>query len=35
MMENWKRDLQHLMPNVPLFDGVAQKVLAKIADAMK
>lgn len=35
MKENWKRDLQHLMPNVPSFDEVAQNVLAKIAAAMK
>jgi uncharacterized protein len=35
MKENWKRDLQHLMPDVPSFDEVAKKVLTKIADAMK
>lgn len=35
MKENWKRDLQHLMPSVPSFDETAEKVLMKIADVMK
>lgn len=35
MKDNWKRDLQYLMPKVPSFDEVAQKVLLKIADVMK
>lgn len=35
MKDNWKRDLQYLMPSVPSFDDVAQKVLAKITDIMK
>ena len=35
MKNNWKRDLQHLMPKVPPFDDVAQKILGKIADVMK
>ncbi len=35
MKENWKRDLQYLMPKVPSFDEVAEKVLMKISNVMK